>query len=934
MAEAAPLEALREFELRLLLCSLSSASTETQEAPRPLPSPELIGREGDSVVVLLENVVNCIEKGDYAEALFSDAARLIFEFAESWEFEDSIDCADRFYCEVEKSVQSFLELENDFERSCRELLVMCIGVAAFLSFTQCNVTGPSEGFHSFPLPFWRYKDDKTVNFGVEWDMWARNQLMSTGSELLGKFSIIQYMVYAKMLLVKIKDLSVEVENYCLHGCRSISWWLSRLFLLQQRILDDRSSSLFDLLQVLMRETLQYFGDLGSVTNYWGNRLLKGDALTIVSAAHLEAGIIEHAYGRVDSSRQHINTAEESSGLQLSVTGVLGFRTIHQVEAKAQMVLLANTSMPKSTDTYPQISPESLGASVSDETKASSHSHDTHEASDILMVPKLLENEDLKADANGRAAAIPLEAIQQAVILARCLLIEKSARHDEMQAWEMAPFIEAIDAQQFKFFIIQCFCDILRIRWESSRSRTKQRALMMMDELVQSVFNASPAAAQRIYFSYAVYIPTIPALRKEYGELLVSCGMIGEAITIFEDLELWDNLIYCYCLLKKKAAAVELIKTRLTEMPNDPRLWCSLGDVTNNDDCYRKALEVSNDRSARAKRSLARSAYNRGDYEASKVLWEYAMALNSLYPDGWFALGAAALKARDIEKAVKGFTHAVQLDPENGEAWNNIACLHMMKKKSKEAFIAFKEALKFRRNSWQLWENYSQVAVDIGNFGQALEATKMVLDMTGNKRIDAKLLERIIVEMEERTSGHFLSSASTTDECNCQVQALPNNSIGHSVPELEYSESGMERSRETEHLLGLLGKVLQQVVRSGSGEDLWGLYARWHKIKGDLTMCAEALLKQVRAYQGADLWSNRERFKKFAHASWQLCKVYIEISSSTKSCRELIAAEMHLKNTVKLAVSFSDTEEFRDLQTLLEEVKEKLESTSVPSTGNS
>lgn len=104
-----------------------------------------------------------------------------------------------------------------------------------------------------------------------------------------------------------------------------------------------------------------------------------------------------------------------------------------------------------------------------------------------------------------------------------------------------------------------------------------------------------------------------------------------------------------------------------------------------------------------------------------------MALNSLYPDGWFALGAAALKviyaiciwvnslfygilhkfmcigstkmgevllffslseisetiadeflqARDVEKALDGFTRAVQLDPDNGEAWNNIACLYAL-----------------------------------------------------------------------------------------------------------------------------------------------------------------------------------------------------------------------------------------------------------------
>ncbi|CAL9036967.1 unnamed protein product, partial [Musa banksii] len=109
------------------------------------------------------------------------------------------------------------------------------------------------------------------------------------------------------------------------------------------------------------------------------------------------------------------------------------------------------------------------------------------------------------------------------------------------------------------------------------------------------------------------------------------------------------------------------------MPSDPRLWCSLGDATTTDAYYEKALEVSNNRSARAKRSLARNAYNRSDYETSKTLWESALALNSLYPDGWFALGAAALKARDTDKALDAFTRAVQIDPDNGEAWNNVAC---------------------------------------------------------------------------------------------------------------------------------------------------------------------------------------------------------------------------------------------------------------------
>lgn len=408
---------------------------------------------------------------------------------------------------------------------------------------------------------------------------------------------------------------------------------------------------------------------------------------------------------------------------------------------------------------------------------------------------------------------------------------------------------------------------------------------------------------------------------------MSCGLIGEAVKVYEDLELWDNLIYCYQLLDKKAAAIELIKKRLAEKPFDSRLWCSLGDVTNDDACYEKALEVSGSKSSRALRSLARSAYNRNDYEKSRVLWESAMALNSLYPDGWFALGAASLKSREVDKALDAFTRAVQLDPENGEAWNNIACLHMIKKKSKESSIAFKEALKLKRDSWQMWENYSNVAADIGNFTLALEAVKRVLDITKKKRIDTELLERIMMEVERRASTSVSQSPVTVSNSNhADLDNLHAN--GNCVNESTSVEADSMRTRETEHVIQLLGEILKQIVQGG-GAEAWGLYARWHKLRGDLAMCSEALLKQVRSYQGSDLWKDRDRFVKFAYASLELCKVYQELSLRNSSRRELFTAEMHLKNTIKQAESFSDTEVFGLLVGCLEQVQEALGAMSVP-----
>ncbi|KAH9771549.1 TPR REGION domain-containing protein [Citrus sinensis] len=244
-------------------------------------------------------------------------------------------------------------------------------------------------------------------------------------------------------------------------------------------------------------------------------------------------------------RRHFESAEVAAGFQLSVIGVLGFRTVRQVEPKAQMVLVANTSSSSTSDVCPSINQVI-------------HTHDS------LVMP-----------------LIPFKGNPTGSDLVEVPSNRKSSRQDEMQRWDMAPYIEAIDSQQSSCFILKFFCDLLRIRWESTRSRTKGRALEMMDKLVMLQI-------------------MMPAMKKLWKFRMIS------------QLEL---------------------------------------------------------------RSLARSAYNRGEYETSKILWEAAMALNSL---------------------------------------------HMIKKKSKEAFIAFKEALRW--NGWQLWENYGHVALDVGNIGQAINCS--------------------------------------------------------------------------------------------------------------------------------------------------------------------------------------------------------------------
>ncbi len=60
--------------------------------------------------------------------------------------------------------------------------------------------------------------------------------------------------------------------------------------------------------------------------------------------------------------------------------------------------------------------------------------------------------------------------------------------------------------------------------------------------------------------------------------------------------------------------------------------------------------------------------------------------------------------------MQGFTRLSQLEPENGEAWNNLAAVHMHMEHWAEALNALGHAVRHKRDSWQTWENYARVAV--------------------------------------------------------------------------------------------------------------------------------------------------------------------------------------------------------------------------------
>ena len=74
-------------------------------------------------------------------------------------------------------------------------------------------------------------------------------------------------------------------------------------------------------------------------------------------------------------------------------------------------------------------------------------------------------------------------------------------------------------------------------------------------------------------------------------------VVGAALDLFEEVELWDALIVCLSLLGKKQQAADLVRRRLDADDRNPKLWCALGDALEDDDkavCRRWRLHLANE----------------------------------------------------------------------------------------------------------------------------------------------------------------------------------------------------------------------------------------------------------------------------------------------------------------------------------------------------
>ena len=564
---------------------------------------------------------------------------------------------------------------------------LLVGVAAYALFAQDNWTGPPTS--SLPeslLPGLSYSQDQI------------SQAFAADGEVL------RAIVDSPLFFVAAKALIGRAEAQLEQAYPLALLWAARVHFAQQQLLETTSASLYDAI-VVRAEKLLAAAQLAELP------------VDVRAAMHLELGLQRHYYREIHAARQHFEQARSILGLQLDLSGALGVRTKFQQKELAQLFLDVTSAS---------------SASASDQPQAE--------------LPKDVElNDDTLLEAvafsGSQGESASLSHIEQAAILAMCLDVKNNNPQDGLTTEEMFPYVERVLRNSCRHWTTHFVALLIRSRLERELSRKMTRALMQLQALVDDRRGIRPPVHERLDFMHATALPSFQMLQFELGEGYLALGLPREALGIFEALQQWENVITCYQLLQQDGKAEALVRKCLDDEPT-PKLWCILGDITNKEEHYFHAWDMSGQKFPRAMRSLGRkflrlaehhlkqneSDLAQANYKKAIDYFGQSLALNSRQPEVWFSYGCAAQQAEEHGIAAKAFRRKVDFDPDDYQSWNNLARAHIKLHDKPKAFVALREATKQAFDKIKVWENFALIAVDVGAFRDAIFAGRRLLEL--------------------------------------------------------------------------------------------------------------------------------------------------------------------------------------------------------------
>jgi tetratricopeptide (TPR) repeat protein len=504
--------------------------------------------------------------------------------------------------------------------------------------------------------------------------------------------------------------------------RGVHWWNARAALAHHRLVASRhlrhSTTLWKEIQTSFRSCLELYANAESSSS------------TVSATILLEWGLAQFHFSRSlatsDGSIAAFQKALEQTGLSVKVSGAMGKRTKFQQEAKAQMIVHA-------------------------QSKAVAASSDVSEVENGIVKSQMIEHaedgillERIKFEVDQDNEIRNLTILDQSILLALCLDVKNNNPADGLTGEEMGAYLARVLDHQDDWMVYSTA--LLERAWlEFERNHARERAILQLQALVdqhtdrltitqstrESIESSAPVQERLINLHLIVYPPRW-AMIQDLAARYEGLGIVSSAAELYLEIEKWDSVVDCYRRAGRIAHAEQLVRERL-EIQETPRMWAALGDLTKDPVYYEKAIELSNGRFSDAFLALGEYFFGKGELATASNHFEKALKLRPLNTAAWFRLGAISMQLGRWPCALRSFSEVVLQNPEEGEAWANIAAVHMHNKSPAEAYPALNEALRYQRSNWRVWTSKLYTCLDLEKYDEAIQACDTLMDLRAQRR---------------------------------------------------------------------------------------------------------------------------------------------------------------------------------------------------------
>eukprot|EP01029_Cantina_marsupialis_P003035 TRINITY_DN1287_c1_g2_i2.p1 TRINITY_DN1287_c1_g2~~TRINITY_DN1287_c1_g2_i2.p1 ORF type:complete len:1018 (-),score=347.27 TRINITY_DN1287_c1_g2_i2:671-3724(-) len=336
--------------------------------------------------------------------------------------------------------------------------------------------------------------------------------------------------------------------------------------------------------------------------------------------------------------------------------------------------------------------------------------------------------------------VVLSMIDQAIILALCLDIKNNNPKHGLTQEQMLPYVAKVTEMAKNWMI---HADGLRTKAiiEFEKKHSLERGVLQLQALVdqqtdrltvmqprQAMIDDAAPVQDRLEFIYSLGFPYAWNLSRSLADRYLKMGVVKSALAIYEELNMWDDVVVCYRILEKTEKAEDIVLKQIEEHGETAPLLCTLADIRGDMDLYLKSWEVSGQRYAKAMRGLADLEFDLGKLTDARDHMRKALTINGMFPGKWFKLGTICMRIQDWEGGLHAFSRTLQLEPQEGEAWANASSILMTVGNYEQAYTTLQYALKYKRSSWQLWSNYQYAAFNVKQYQQVIRATNKLIDL--------------------------------------------------------------------------------------------------------------------------------------------------------------------------------------------------------------